>query len=400
VSESSPTASTETATSSDSADRRGLNVCVHTCVTNPASAEPWRKNFTPHASAPLGSQQVALPPIAEVLEWADRQQFDVIHTETFGPMGLLAWIAAKMLRVPFVAAFQVDLPGMIRVSTGDFRLGLSASGATGWFYQQANNVLTRSRSSQKLLQSLGVNARKLTMLPAEFDASLFDAPVRDPQHWQRLGVREAHTLLYAGDVSIECNLRLLSDAFEMLCTIRRDVALVVVGDGPYLSAMQKRLMKLPAYFNPGPSDVADKPATRAANFAASDLLVFPSAIECAAQTVIEAQACGLPVLVSDQGASSEMMDDAVSGMVLSASKPREWADAINALLNDELRRQRMSRTAPQRMSRFARSRVFDTLWDQYASAVAAQLERSGVAPRPEAAVSIRHAASDMEVTTS
>jgi glycosyltransferase involved in cell wall biosynthesis len=173
-----------------------------------------------------------------------------------------------------------------------------------------------------------------------------------------------------------------------------------VGDGPYLSAMQKRLMKLPAYFNPGPSDVADKPATRAANFAASDLLVFPSAIECAAQTVIEAQACGLPVLVSDQGASSEMMDDAVSGMVLSASKPREWADAINALLNDELRRQRMSRTAPQRMSRFARSRVFDTLWDQYASAVAAQLERSGVAPRPEAAVSIRHAASDMEVTTS
>ena len=125
------------------ADRRGLNVCVHTCVAVPASAEPWRKNFIPLATAPLGSQSVVLPPIAEVLEWADRQQFDLIHAETFGPMGVLAWIAAKMLRVPFVAAFQVDLPGVVRVATGDYRLGLTATGATGWFYQQADVVLAQ-----------------------------------------------------------------------------------------------------------------------------------------------------------------------------------------------------------------------------------------------------------------
>jgi len=381
-------------------DRRGLSVRVHTCDAQPASAEPWRKNFTPLASAPLGSQRLTLPPIAEVLEWVDRQQFDVIHAETFGPMGLLALVAARMLRVPFVAAFQVDVPGIIRVATGDYRLGLSITAAAGWFYQQADAVLTRSRASQSLLQSLGVSAQKMSMLPAEFDASLFEAPLRDPQHWQRRGVHEPHTLLYRGEVTVESNLRLVADAFERLCTLRRDVALIVMGDGPYLSTMQTRLKKLPAYFNPGRSEAADSAAERAADYAASDLLLFPSAIECAAQTVIEAQACGLPVLVSDQGASREMMDDAVSGMVLSASQPREWTDAIDALLNDELRRQRMARTAPQRMTRFARSRVFDMLWDQYACAVAAQLERSGAVARPDGAASPRRAASDVEVTTS
>jgi glycosyltransferase involved in cell wall biosynthesis len=352
------------------------------------------------ASTPLGSQLVAIPPVAEVLEWADRQQFDVIHAETFGPMGIIAWIVAKMLRVPFISAFQVDLPGVVRVSTGDYRLGIAVTGATGWFYQQADVVLARSRCSQHQLQAMGVDAGKMAMLPAEFDASLFELPQSDPQHWQHLGVRETHTLLYCGEVSIDQNLRLLAEAFEKLCTIRRDVALIIVGDGPYLSTMRTRLRKLPAYFFPAPPDANDSSAVRATNFAASDLFVYPSAIDCAAQTVIEAQACGLPVLVSDQGAASEMMDDAVSGIVLSATKPMDWTEAINGLLNDELRRQRMSRTAPQRMSRFARSRVFEILWDQYAGAVAARLERFGAAPRPDPAVTPRTAASDMEVATS
>ena len=382
------------------AHRRGLSVCVHTCGAGASPEEPWRKDFVPMASAPFAGQQFSIPPITEVLEWADRQQFDVIHAETFGPMGLLGWLVAKMLRVPFVAAFQVDLPGVVRAATGDFRLGLSATSATSWFYQQADIVVTRSRASQALLHSLGVDATKTTVTPAEFDPSVFQPTPQDSNYWKQRGVREARTLLYAGPVAIEQNLALLADAFERLCAIRNDVALIIVGDGPYLATLKARLKNRSAYFNPAPVAGAPGAVSRAADYAATDLLVFPSAIECAAQSVIEAQACGLPVLVSDQGASREMMDDAVSGMVLSATKPREWAEAIDALLKDEARLGRMSRTAPQRMTRFARSRVFDTLWDQYAGAVTAQLERSGAVARSDAAISSRRAAPGMEVSTS
>ncbi len=383
------------------AHRRGLSLSVQTCCENPSSHENWRKNFKPLASAPLpmGGRTVSLPPIAEVLEWADRQQFDVIHAETCGPMGMLAWVVAKMLRVPFVAAFQVDLPGIVRTATGDFRLAMSVKAAATWFYQQADTVLTRSRRSQVLLESLGVDPRKMSILPAEFDSTLFQPLQTDAGYWQRRGVHEPRTLLFRGSVATEENLPLLADAFERLCKIRRDVALIVMGDGPYLTAMQSKLKDLPAYFNPTSPDAIDTRHSPAADYAASDLFVFPSAIECAAQSVIEAQACGLAVLVSDQGASSEMMDDAVSGMVLSASKPREWAEAINALLNDEQRCQRMSRTAPQRMTRFARSRVFETLWDQYATAATAHLERCGAVARPDASAPARRSASDIEVTT-
>lgn len=381
---------------------RGLRFCLHTCGDQPAASESWRKHFKPHASmpSPLSEQPFVLPPVAEILEWADRQQFDVIHAETFGPMGLIGWIAAKMLRIPFVAAFHVDVAGVIRAATGDFRLSMTASAAMGWFYQQADVVLARSRSSAAMLSSLGVDARKTMMLPPEFDSEIFQ-PARDASYWQRRGVREPRTLLYHGPVSSERNLSLLADAFEHLHSLRHDVTLVVVGDGPFLKAMQKRLKHLPVYFNPPASHGASGCKLRADDYAASDLLVLPSKVECDGQCVIEAQACGLPVLVSDQGAACEMMDDNLSGMILPANNPREWAEAIHALLNDEPRRLRMSRTASQRMARFAHWRVLDTLLEQYGAAFAARAERCNPHPVPEIPVAaVRHTQSDVEVIAS
>ena len=46
------------------------------------------------------------------------------------------------------------------------------------------------------------------------------------------------------------------------------------------------------------------------------------------------------------------MDDQVTGLVLPGDDAAAWASAIDALLGDEPRRQRMARTAPQRMSRY------------------------------------------------
>jgi glycosyltransferase involved in cell wall biosynthesis len=178
--------------------------------------------------------------------------------------------------------------------------------------------------------------------------------------WKELGVGQKHKLFYAGRVSLEKNLPFLADAFKRLCKNRKDVALVIAGDGPYLPAMKKALEGLPVYFLGYQND-----STLPALYASSDLFVFPSKTDTLGQVVIESQAAGLPVLVSNVGGPQEVMDDGITGLVLAAENPQVWTDAIDELLNDEPRRARMSRTASQRMTRFSLAKTFEAFWEEH-----------------------------------
>src|SRR5207248_2475482 len=83
------------------------------------------------------------------------------------------------------------------------------------------------------------------------------------------------------------------------------------------------------------------------------------------QVVMEAHACGLPAVVSNEGGPKETVDHEVSGLVLPATDARVWAAALDQLLSDEPRRSRMARCAPQRVARFSLERTFESFWIEH-----------------------------------
>lgn len=370
------------------ATARGRSFTLHTCAAAPRVDLPARKNFDPVATFPMpfyAGLPLALPPVAEVMECADRQQFDAIHVSTPGPMGLCGLLVAKMLRVPLVATYHTDFPAFVRDLTGDHRLTGATAGYVGWFYRQAAAVFARSRAYEQPIRDLGVPADRISVLHPSVDAATFNPRRRDDDLWRRFGVRQPYRLLYAGRVSAEKNLAMLADAFRRLCGRRCDVALVVAGDGPFRADMRKRLNGLPAHFVGCQDD-----AGLSALYASSDLFVFPSRTDTLGQAVVEAQACGLPVLVGDEGGPCEFMDDGITGVVLPARDGGAWADAVDGLLDDAPRRSRMARTAPQRLAqrlaRANRADTFDQFWDAHVAAVLADraAEDAGAVTEPPA----------------
>jgi glycosyltransferase involved in cell wall biosynthesis len=341
----------------------GRTLIVHTTCENPRVNSPSRKNFKPMLSRPMpyyADQPLTIPPLAEVLEWADRQQFDAIHVHTPGPMGLCGWLVAKMLRIPLLGTYHTDFPGYVHNLTGDFRVTTATIAYMKWFYGQTQMTLSRSREYRGKLRELGFTEDKLAMTLPGVDNEKFNPQARDMQIWNSHGIKETYKLFYAGRVSVEKNLPFLADAFKRVCANRNDVALVIAGDGPYLAAMKKALSGYPVYFV-GVQNDQSLPGL----YASSDLFVFPSETDTLGQVVIESQAAGLPVLVSNQGGPQEVMDDGITGLVLPADNVDRWVDAICGLLNDDQMRQRMGRTAAQRMSRFSLSKTFEAFWGEH-----------------------------------
>jgi glycosyltransferase involved in cell wall biosynthesis len=364
---------------SDCAKRTGRRLTIHTCGDSErASLDDTRKIFRPLLSRPFPFYEqlrLNLPPVLEILEWADRQQFDAIHVSTPGPMGLCGWLVSKMLRVPMLSTYHTDLPAYADQLCGDHRVTNGTVTYLKWFYDQAAVVFSRSASYRFKIGDLGIPESRMRIIPPGVNLERFNPGFADPNIWPRHGVKERFRLLYSGRISVEKNPQLLVDCFKQLCAERSDVALVVTGEGPHLSAMKKSLEGTPAYFL-GHHD-GDALSTL---YASADLFVFPSRTDTLGQAVIEAQASGLPAIVSNEGGPKETVDDLLTGIVIPSTDPLVWSAAIDGLLNDESCRLRMGQMASQRMSRYSLNRTFEAFWAEHEKAAEPELEPSPLDP--------------------
>jgi glycosyltransferase involved in cell wall biosynthesis len=152
---------------------------------------------------------------------------------------------------------------------------------------------------------------------------------------------------------------------------------VIVGSGPMLPELQARMPD--AVF----TGALDREAVATA-FASADVFVFPSRTDTAANVVLEAQASGLPVLVSDAGGPKENLTEGTTGFVVSGSAPHAWVRALVPLLENESLRGEMSRAA----RRYAESRTWpqalEPLYRTYgelATSVAASAAVPSLLPR-------------------
>jgi glycosyltransferase involved in cell wall biosynthesis len=104
--------------------------------------------------------------------------------------------------------------------------------------------------------------------------------------------------------------------------------------------------------------------------AASNLLVLPSDSEALPTVLIEAAAAGLPVVASDVGGVSEIVDDGVTGLLIPPRDPSALAEAIRLLLSDPAQMAQMGGRAREIVaSKFTLSRQANDLIELYENIV-------------------------------
>ena len=296
------------------------------------------KNFKPIGEFELPEyelQKLSFPPIMQMLDYIQREKFTEIIISTPGPVGLTALLAAKMLNLKTSGIYHTDFPQYIRILTEDSFLESVTWRYMHWFYGQLDTVFVNSEEYRHSWIKRGFEPEKLKILPRGLDTELFHPSRRDPKFWDKFGKTNGEVrLLYVGRVSREKDLDILVQAYRRLCDEKIPVQLLVVGHGPYAQALSKAVPEALFTGYLGGKELA-------AAYASADIFVFPSTTDTFGNVIIEAQASGVPVIVSDSGGPKELVDNESNGLVTKSHDAEDFARAIRELVVNADKRKAM-----------------------------------------------------------
>jgi glycosyltransferase involved in cell wall biosynthesis len=282
-------------------------------------------------------------------------------------VGLAGVLAAKWLGVPIVGVYHTDFPAYLERIFHDEHLGALTAEVMGLIYRRFSRILTRSDEYRQRVRLLGVPDGRIATLAAGIRTQDFHPRSADRERMATLcgGRPSTVRVLYAGRVSIEKNLELLTRVWKAvdarLAAAGVDAQLVIVGDGPYRRRMEHSLHGTRHAF------LGFRHGEELAMcYTSSDVFAFPSVTDTLGQVVMESQASGLPVLVTTEGGPRQVVQDGITGFVLAPGRAGDWERVLERLIADAALRARMGAAAHESMQKYSIESSFEQFWGVHA----------------------------------
>lgn len=281
-----------------------------------------------------GSPYVLLPGYLKEV-FLLRPRFDLIiagvlpHTHLIYPA---AWLAERH-RIPWVCVALAHTG----VSGGRPSPGY-LTGPQMRLLRRADAVVTATAAENHALEARGLDPSKIHRVGVGVDPDEF-AGGEAGRFRERFGV--------AGPVVLQVST--LSRAKGAIDLVEAMKLLWADGGGARLILIGPSMADFEDYFSSQPQLVRERTllvgltdeATKKDAFAACDVFVMASSADSFGTVYLEAWLYGKPVIGADAGGVPYVLADGEDGLLVEFGRPRELADAVSRLLDDEGLRRRM-----------------------------------------------------------
>lgn len=331
--------------------------------TEPDLGSNVRIRRVPSVHVPSSSQQSRLAiPIGQ--QWRRVADFNphIIHTHTFFGVGLEAMRTARRLALPFVGtnhwnvgAFDVYMP------LGRTVFRQISSKLVTRYYQKCNWITAPSQFTIADMQACGLT-RPCSVVSNPIDTTLFRpvSPCDKTAYRAKLKLSGA-VIVYAGRLGKEKNIEVLIRAIAAARRHVPDISMVVAGHGSDADRLEKLRCALGLNRQIRFVGTLDH-AELAKLFAAADVFAIASTSETQSMVLLQAMACGLPVVGAQSGGLTEHIPATV-GRLASADDPDDFAAQLTAILTRPQMRHQLGREARSFVQDFSVSAIADA-WEQ------------------------------------
>lgn len=275
---------------------------------------------------------------------------DVIHSQCEFSSFRVAYALSNRLGVPIVHTYHTVYEDYTHYFSPSVRVGRAVvSVFSRWICGRTACVVAPSRKVEKLLREYGVRCR-IEVIPTGVDLGAYR---REPDGERMAALRrrwalpeDRTVLLYLGRMAKEKNLEQLVD--QIAAAGRRDVALLLVGDGPDREevldyARGKGLDVIFTGMVPH-GEVADY-------YRLGDLFVTASTSETQGLTYFEALAAGVPVLCRRDPCVDGVVEDGINGWQYDSGK--DFGRYLSDFCADPALRRQMREAARESSEKFS-----------------------------------------------
>ena len=237
-----------------------------------------------------------------------------------------------------------------RAATAAVASMLTVHRAVGTYARMVDVYIALSQFARRKFIEGGLPAEKIVVKPNFSD---------DPG----IGLHASRTVLFVGRLTREKGVEDLLNAWQLVVERRPGWTLKVLGDGPSRSLMDGRAGSV-EWLGWQPRGEVIRHMQDAA------LLVFPSVQrEGFPMTIVEAFATGLPVLTTHFESMVELVKDGCSGRHYRHSDPRDLANVLDQMLDDEAALRALGRQArAEYEARYTPARNYEQLMAIYTTA--------------------------------
>ncbi|MEZ0323880.1 MAG: glycosyltransferase [Hydrogenothermaceae bacterium] len=300
-------------------------------------------NFKPTFTFPLPEYpdiKVNIPNFLEVLDYIEREDFNIIYCATPGILGIYGLVIAKILGKKFISTYHTDFPSYVYKLTSEKTFADITKTYMRLFYSMADKVLVPSNYVKNNLERIGVNSDKMEIFRRGVNLEKFNPKYRDKSFWKIYdpNYNDEFVMLYVGRVSKEKDIDIFVEVSKMFLENKK-VKFFIVGDGPYKETI-KNMVGDNVIFT---GFLRDESLSKA--YASADVFLFPSTTETFGNVILEALASGLICMVSDKGAAREFIVDGVNGCIVADNNLKEYYIKLNTLLNNRSLLEKMRKNA-------------------------------------------------------
>ena len=268
--------------------------------------------------APLTMAIAARPALASLV--SSGFDFDAIDAHYFYPDGVAAALLSRWFDRPLVITARGSDITQLSEFAGPRRM-------IRWASKQASAIVTVCSSLKTDLVALGSDAAKIVVLRNGVDLTDF-VPIEPALARDRLGLPAGGRVIASvGHLIPRKGHELVIEALASL----PDVTLLIAGSGPdgeMLQQLARRLAVDDRVRFLGQVSHDGLPLV----YSASDALVLASSTEGWANVLLEAMACGTPVVATDVGGSREVVDSPEAGLLVAERDAASIAAALERLL--------------------------------------------------------------------